>query len=50
MSLREGLQSEIQGGVRDGDDEDRGDEDGGIGELRELPILVLGGTGEKTLM
>jgi hypothetical protein len=27
-----------------------GDEDGGIGELRELPILVLGGTGEETPM
>jgi len=27
-----------------------GDVDGGIGKLRELPIFVLGGTGEKTLM
>ena len=31
-------------------DEGRGDEGRGIGELRELPILVLGGTGENTLM
>ena len=30
--------------------EDAGDEGREIGELRELPILVLGGTGENTLM
>jgi hypothetical protein len=38
---------------RKGGGEDGGDEGGGIGkprELRELPILVLGGTGENALM
>ena len=30
--------------------EDGGDEGRGIGELRELQILVLGGTGENTHM
>jgi hypothetical protein len=39
-----------RGGGEDGSDEGRGDEGRGIGELRELPILVLGGTGENTLM
>ena len=35
---------------RRGGGEDGGDEGRGIGELRELPILVLGGTGENTLV
>jgi len=35
---------------RRGGDEDGVDEGRGIGELRELPILVLGGSGENTLM
>jgi hypothetical protein len=35
---------------RRGGGEDAGDEGREIGELRELPILVLGGTGENTLM
>ena len=39
-----------RGGGEDGGDKGRVDEGRGIGELRELPILVLGGSGENTLM